>query len=187
MELGGREQPRVPGGWVHSRPGEPPQPQSLSSWAGEVCEASAQGGDAAPDRGLCCRCPRASGAAARPAGKCCARCPRAHRLSAWTPCTSRTSAAPSAKTVGACAVGPRRGDAGLPVLSVGAGREARRAAGRDKEQGAGGDACELVSFGICIRALARESLPSGPRGTHRRWVPVRPALLSVSVPCFQGV
>ena len=41
----------VPGGWVYSRPGEPPQPQSLSSWAGEACEVSAEDGDAAPDRG----------------------------------------------------------------------------------------------------------------------------------------
>ena len=173
MELGGREQPRVPGGWVHSRPGEPPQPQSVSSWAGEVCEASAQGGDAAPDRGLCCRCPRASGAAARPAGKCCARCPRAHRLSAWTPCTSRTSAAPSAKTVGACAVGPaRRGDAGLPALSVGAGREARRAAGRDKEQGAGGDACEL-----------RHLHPRPSTRVLALWAPGNPQALGSSTAC----
>lgn len=43
----------------------------------------------------------------------------------------------------------------------------------------------LVSFGICIHALARESLPSGPRGTCGSWVPVRPALLLVSVPCFK--
>lgn len=186
MELGGREQPRSPGGLVHSRPGEPPQPQSLSSWAGEVCEASAQGGDAAPDRGLCCRCPRASGAAARPAGKCCARCPRVHRLSAWTLCTSRTSAAPSAKTVGACAVGPaRRDDARVPERFPWM-QEERHDGMQDGIKNRMQDGT-LVSFGICIHALALESLPSGARGTHRSWVPVRPALLLVSVPCFKGV
>lgn len=105
----------VPVGSVYSRPGEPPQPEPLSSRAGEVCEVSAEDGDAAPDRGLCCRCRRASGAAARPAGRCCARCPRVRRPSAWTPCTSRTSAAPSAKTVGARTVGPaRQHDARVP-------------------------------------------------------------------------
>lgn len=45
------------------------------------------------------RCPPARGAAARPTGRCCAPCPRAPGRSAWTPCTSPTSAAPSARTV----------------------------------------------------------------------------------------
>ena len=175
----------VPGGSVYSRPGEPPQRQSLSSWAGEVCEVSAEDGDAAPDRGLCCRCRRASGAAARPAGKCCARCPRVHRPSAWTPCTSRTSAAPSAKTVGACAVSPARGnDARVPERFPWTQEERHDETQDGKSRLQDGT---LVSFGICIHALARESLPSGPRGTHRSWVPVRPALLLVSVPCFKGV
>lgn len=40
-----------------------------------------------------------NGAAAKPTGRCCAPCPRVLRQSVWTPCTSLTSAAPSAKTV----------------------------------------------------------------------------------------
>lgn len=57
-------------------------------------------GEAPLTVGFCSRCPRASGAAARPTGRCCAPCPRVPRRSVWTPCTSPTSAAPSAKTVG---------------------------------------------------------------------------------------
>lgn len=185
MELGGREQPRSPSGRCTHAQGSLPNLSPCPHGLGK-CEVSAEDGDAAPDRGLCCRCRRVSGAAARPAGKCCVRCPRVHRPSAWTPCTSRTSAAPSAKTVGACAVGPaRHHDARVPERLPWM-QEERHDGMQDRIKNRM-QAGMLVNFDICIHALARESWPSGPQGTHGSWVPVRPALSSVSVPCFKGI
>lgn len=62
--------------------------------------------------GFCSRCLRARGAAARPTGRCCAQCPRVRRRSVWTPCTSPTSAALSAKTV--CGAHRARGRLHVP-------------------------------------------------------------------------
>lgn len=148
---------------MHSRPGSASQPQSLSSWAGEVCEASAQGGDAALTVACVAGVP---GQAKVPL--------RGQRGSAVLeplstdgvrgPCVRAGPVLPHLQKRRCMRKGPwaRRDDARVPpALSMDAGREARWDAGRIKNRMQDGT---LVSFGICIHALALESLPSGPRG-----------------------